>query len=387
MKKYFIALLFLYSFSCTNQIDNKIYTGESGQDGDFILATFEYDGLNWRVYRVPNFTVVRSIDIDDSNARSEWKSFNVHHNNIPAIKVSSKTIPDNNITNEVYLRRPLTLKRVLDILDQVTIKELKFVPELSIADDTMVGEDESNILEEAGKVAKNTNKTGIKALVVDDAFAVRKHMKIQLQLYGMDIDFAETGEAALDYIQEKVYNIIFLDVMLPGIDGIEFIRRLRVNEFLANIPVIMLTAKGESEDMVKGLSVGADDYVNKPFSPPELMARIKALLRRCSSTEEDEQQLDFLGLVLDTESHRVSANGQRIDLGPTEFRLLHFFMKKPERAYSRGQLLDNVWGDTVYIEERTVDVHIRRLRKALEPSGHENLVQTVRGVGYRFAVD
>ncbi|MCL4125072.1 UNVERIFIED_CONTAM: hypothetical protein GTU68_000797 [Idotea baltica] len=176
--------------------------------------------------------------------------------------------------------------------------------------------------------------------------------------------------------------------MLPGIDGIEFVRRLRANELLADIPVIMLTAKGESEDKVKGLSVGADDYVNKPFSPPELMARIKAVLRRCQLPEaESEQALQVGTLRLDMKSHRVTIDEERVDLGPTEFRLLHFFMKHPERAYSRGQLLDQVWGDTVYIEERTVDVHIRRLRMALEPSRHDALVQTVRGVGYRFAAE
>jgi len=136
-----------------------------------------------------------------------------------------------------------------------------------------------------------------------------------------------------------------------------------------NFGQVMLTAKGESEDMVKGLSVGADDYVNKPFSPPELIARIKAVLRRCSPPAEDtKQMLVFGNLQLDTESYRVTVDDERIELGPTEFRLLHFFMNNPERAYSRGQLLDKVWGDMVYIEERTVDVHIRRLRKALEPS-------------------
>jgi len=180
--------------------------------------------------------------------------------------------------------------------------------------------------------------------------------------------------------------LILLDWMLPGIDGIEFIRRLRANEFLASIPVIMLTAKGESEDMVKGFSVGADDYVKKPFVPNELVARIKSLIRRCNPPETDhENLLQFSGLVIDLKSHRASAEGHRIDLGPTEFRLLHFFMMNPERAYSRGQLLDQVWGDLVYIEERTVDVHIRRLRKALEDSKHDHLIQTVRGVGYRFS--
>ncbi len=244
----------------------------------FKLATArirQYTLLNSTERETANIILV---DIDDSNARSEWKSFNVHHNNIPAIKVSSKTIPDNNITNEVYLRRPLTLKRVLDILDQVTIKELKFVPELSIADDTMVGEDDIDILEEAGKVAKNTNKTGIKALVVDDAFAVRKHMKIQLQLYGMDIDFAETGEAALDYIQEKVYNIIFLDVMLPGIDGLKVCKQIKAHKLSQNTPVIMLTGKDGGLDKIRGKMAGANEYLTKPVQQDGLETVFKQYL-------------------------------------------------------------------------------------------------------------
>ncbi len=224
-------------------------------------------------------------------------------------------------------------------------------------------------------------------LVVEDDVAIRDMLCFSLRQSGFECESVGDAEQGLKYLEKQQVKLILLDWMLPGIDGIEFIRRLRSNEVLADIPVIMLTAKGESDDMVKGLSVGADDYVNKPFSPPELMARIKALLRRCGSVDDDDQQLEFSGLVLDTQSHRVRANNERIDLGPTEFRLLHFFMTKPERAFSRGQLLDYVWGDTVYIEERTVDVHIRRLRKALEPSKHDHLVQTVRGVGYRFAED
>lgn len=225
-------------------------------------------------------------------------------------------------------------------------------------------------------------------LVVEDDVAIRDMLCFTMRHAGFNCESTSDAEQGLKWLKSQQPDLILLDWMLPGIDGIEFIRRLRANEFLADIPVIMLTAKGESEDMVKGLSVGADDYVNKPFSPPELLARIKAVLRRCNPPEiAEDKKLEFSGLVLDTKSHRISANGQRLDLGPTEFRLLHFFMKNPERAYSRGQLLDNVWGDTVYIEERTVDVHIRRLRKALEPSKHENLIQTVRGVGYRFAED
>ncbi|MDX1751263.1 MAG: phosphate regulon transcriptional regulator PhoB [Methylophaga sp.] len=228
----------------------------------------------------------------------------------------------------------------------------------------------------------------ISVLLVEDDAAIRDMINFSLRQAGFTCEAVKDGETGLDWLKNQQPDMILLDWMLPGIDGIEFIRRLRANEFLASIPVIMLTAKGESEDMVKGLSVGADDYINKPFSPPELIARIKAVLRRCRPMEDDEaQKLQMGELVMDTKSHRVSVNGERIELGPTEFRLLHFFMKNPERAYNRSQLLDFVWGDTVYIEERTVDVHIRRLRKALEPSGHDNLVQTVRGVGYRFSAE
>ncbi len=225
-------------------------------------------------------------------------------------------------------------------------------------------------------------------LVVEDDAAIRDMLSFTLKQAGLSCVSVGDAESGLDVLKNDQPDMILLDWMLPGIDGIEFIRRLRANEFLANIPVIMLTAKGESEDMVKGLAVGADDYVNKPFSPPELIARIKAVLRRCQPPEnEDAQKLQFANLVLDTKSHRVTVDDVRVELGPTEFRLLHFFMKNPERAYGRSQLLDYVWGDTVYIEERTVDVHIRRLRKALEPTGHDKFIQTVRGVGYRFSVD
>ncbi|AFI82981.1 phosphate regulon transcriptional regulator PhoB [Methylophaga nitratireducenticrescens] len=228
----------------------------------------------------------------------------------------------------------------------------------------------------------------ISVLLVEDDAAIRDMINFSLRQAGFTCEAVKDGETGLDWLKNQQPDMILLDWMLPGIDGIEFIRRLRANEFLASIPVIMLTAKGESEDMVKGLSVGADDYINKPFSPPELIARIKAVLRRCRPMEDDDaQKLQMGELVMDTKSHRVSVNGERIELGPTEFRLLHFFMKNPERAYNRSQLLDFVWGDTVYIEERTVDVHIRRLRKALEHSGHDNLVQTVRGVGYRFSAE
>jgi two-component system phosphate regulon response regulator PhoB len=223
-------------------------------------------------------------------------------------------------------------------------------------------------------------------LVVEDDVAIRDMLCFTLRHSGFICEPVSDAEKGLAWLKGQQPDLILLDWMLPGIDGVEFIRRLRANEFLAAIPVIMLTAKGESDDMVKGLSVGADDYIKKPFAPTELVARIKSLLRRCNPPESDHDDLlEFAGLLLDLNSHRASVDGQRIDLGPTEFRLLHFFMMHPERAYSRGQLLDQVWGDMVYIEERTVDVHIRRLRKALEGAKHDQLIQTVRGVGYRFS--
>ena len=166
--------------------------------------------------------------------------------------------------------------------------------------------------------------------------------------------------------------------------GHEVNKRLKEDAITQNIPIIMLTARSEEDDMVQGLESGADDYVAKPFSTRELLARIKAMLRRTSSLDDNEK-IEIGGLFLDIASHRVSANDQPVDLGPTEFRLLHFFMGHPERVYSRTQLLDQVWGANVYVEERTVDVHIRRLRKALEPSGHHEMLQTIRGAGYRFS--
>ena len=223
-------------------------------------------------------------------------------------------------------------------------------------------------------------------LVIEDDLAIRNMLCFSLKQAGFKCESVVDAEQGFVYLIKQKPDLILLDWMLPGIDGIKFIQRLREKEYLADIPVIMLTAKGESEDMVKGLSVGADEYVNKPFSPPELFARINAVLRRCNSNESGENNtFKVADLILDTQSHRVTVQGKRLTLGPTEFRLLHFFMQNPERVYSRSKLLDHVWGDTVYIEERTVDVHIRRLRKALGSSGHEELIQTVRGVGYRFA--
>lgn len=172
--------------------------------------------------------------------------------------------------------------------------------------------------------------------------------------------------------------------MLPGGSGIQFIKHLKRESMTRDIPVVMLTARGEEEDRVRGLETGADDYITKPFSPKELVARIKAVMRRISPMAVEEV-IKMQGLSLDPTSHRVMAGEEPLEMGPTEFKLLHFFMTHPERVYSREQLLNHVWGTNVYVEDRTVDVHIRRLRKALEPGGHDRMVQTVRGTGYRLS--
>jgi two-component system phosphate regulon response regulator PhoB len=172
--------------------------------------------------------------------------------------------------------------------------------------------------------------------------------------------------------------------MLPGMSGIELARLFRADARLKSVPIIMLTARGDERDKVLGLETGADDYITKPFSPRELSARIKAVLRR-RAPQMTEDKVEVRGLSLDPVSHRVTGNGTPLELGPTEFRLLHFMMTHPERVYSRAQLLDHVWGDHVFVEERTVDVHIRRLRLALEVTQHDNLIDTVRGAGYRLS--
>ncbi|MDG2392623.1 MAG: winged helix-turn-helix domain-containing protein, partial [Thalassotalea sp.] len=171
---------------------------------------------------------------------------------------------------------------------------------------------------------------------------------------------------------------------LPGGSGIQIAREIKKNDYTSKIPIIMLTARSDEDDKVKGFEVGVDDYVTKPFSPKELIARIKAVIRRVVPTALEEV-INFKGLSLDPVSHRVTIEDDKIDLGPTEFKMLHFFMTHPERVYSREQLLDNVWGTNVYVEDRTVDVHIRRLRKSITGKGHEDFIQTVRGAGYRFS--
>jgi two-component system phosphate regulon response regulator PhoB len=222
-------------------------------------------------------------------------------------------------------------------------------------------------------------------LVVEDELAIREMLCFALEQNGFDIIEAGNYEEAIEQLVEPYPNLILLDWMFPGGGGIKYIKYLKSQPHSAAIPVVMLTARGEEEDKIKGLEVGADDYITKPFSPKELIARLNAVMRRSSPMTQDAV-IDISGLQLDPVAHRVSASDTVIDVGPTEFKLLHFFMTHPERVYSREQLLDNVWGTNVYVEDRTVDVHIRRLRKALTPSEHDKYVQTVRGAGYRFSV-
>ena len=221
-------------------------------------------------------------------------------------------------------------------------------------------------------------------LVVEDETPIREMISFVLDQNGFNAIEACDIEQALTKIREPYPDLILLDWMLPGGTGVSLAKKLKQNEYTRNIPVIMLTARSEEDDKVKGFEAGVDDYVTKPFSPKELIARIKAVIRRVSPTSLEEE-VDFHGLKLDPVSHRVAINGNSLALGPTEFRLLHFFMTHPERVYSREQLLDNVWGTNIYVEDRTVDVHIRRLRKAISGEGHEEFVQTVRGAGYRFS--
>lgn len=221
-------------------------------------------------------------------------------------------------------------------------------------------------------------------LLVEDEPAIQELIAANLTRAGHQVVRAADAESAQRIVREALPDLILLDWMLPGISGIDFARRLRTEERTRMIPIIMLTARGEEQDKVAGLETGADDYITKPFSPRELVARIKAVLRR-RAPQATEDAVELGGLRLDPATHRVSAGAQILALGPTEFRLLHFLMTHPERVHTRTQLLDQVWGDHVFVEERTVDVHIRRLRSALEPSAHDALIQTVRGSGYRFS--
>ena len=223
-------------------------------------------------------------------------------------------------------------------------------------------------------------------LVVEDEPQIQELVAVNLEHSGHKVLRAASAEEAEAAIRKALPDVLVLDWMLPGESGVAFARRLRTNERTRDLPILMLTARAMEQDKISGLEAGADDYLTKPFSPKELAARIKAVLRR-RAPQLSGDAVDAEGLRLDPATRRVSANGQRVELAPSEFRLLHFFMTHPERVYTRAQLLDHVWGDHVFIEERTVDVHIRRLRKALAATGHDRLIDTVRGSGYSFRTD
>ncbi|TCK19123.1 two-component system phosphate regulon response regulator PhoB [Thiogranum longum] len=221
-------------------------------------------------------------------------------------------------------------------------------------------------------------------LVVEDESAIREMLGFSLTKAGFRVDEVADAEQALLAIAANPPDLVLLDWMLPGMSGVDLARRLRREELTAALPVIMITARSDENDRVRGLETGADDYVTKPFSPRELVARIQAVLRR-TSPESGQEVVQIGGLALNPVDHRVLADETEIELAPTEFRLLSFFMRHPDRVYSREQLLDRVWGRGIYVEERTVDVHIRRLRKALASCGCDRFIQTVRGAGYRFS--
>ncbi|MDE1958084.1 MAG: phosphate regulon transcriptional regulator PhoB [Xanthomonadaceae bacterium] len=221
-------------------------------------------------------------------------------------------------------------------------------------------------------------------LIVEDEASIRDMVAFALRKAGMEPVHAADARAAQLAMAEQVPDLILLDWMLPGMSGLDLARRLRKEDLTREVPIIMLTARGEEMDRVNGLEAGVDDYVIKPFSTRELLARIRAVLRR-SQGDDGTGMVEIGGLRIDGPAHRVFAGDQAVPIGPTEYRLLYFFMTHAERVYSRTQLLDHVWGGSVYVEERTVDVHIRRLRKTLEPWQFDRMVQTVRGTGYRFS--
>ncbi|PVV20195.1 MAG: phosphate regulon transcriptional regulatory protein PhoB [gamma proteobacterium symbiont of Ctena orbiculata] len=220
-------------------------------------------------------------------------------------------------------------------------------------------------------------------LMVEDEPEVREMIRYILETKGYGVDEADNTQEARRLLSQQTYDLILMDWMLPGRSGLELTRELKQMARSNTPPIIMLTARSEESDKVNGLDSGADDYITKPFSTKEMLARIKAVIRR-NSTPETDKGVEFAGLCIEPNSHSVSINGSPLHLSPAEYRLLYFFMTHPDRVYSRNQILDYVWGATASVDERTVDVHIRRLRKQLTPSGHKNFLQTVRGVGYRF---
>lgn len=219
-------------------------------------------------------------------------------------------------------------------------------------------------------------------LIVEDEQDIRELLEFTFLRDGYDVIAAETAEIALQKIDIKLPDMIVVDWMLPGMDGIDLAKRLRRDELTADLPIVMLTARGEEADKLKSFAGGIDDYITKPFSPRELLARVKALLRRSGGSKNN--LIEASGICLDLNSYRITINGNEIQISPTEYKLLEVLMRNPDRAFERSQLLDRVWGRQVYVEERTVDVHMLRLRKILKPHGLDATLQTVRGIGYRF---
>ncbi len=225
----------------------------------------------------------------------------------------------------------------------------------------------------------------VNILLVEDEPAIQQMVAMALRKAGYEVGMVSDAMEAQTHIAGRLPDLILLDWMLPGTSGVEYARQLKKSELTREVPIIMLTARGEESDKIRGFDSGADDYVTKPFSPRELVARINAVLRR-AAPHVTAEVIEAGGLRLDAASHRVTMDDEMLTMGPTEYRLLYFFMTHPERVYSRSQLLDRVWGGDVYVEERTVDVHILRLRKVLATHGYDRLIQTVRGAGYRFSM-
>jgi two-component system, OmpR family, phosphate regulon response regulator PhoB len=233
---------------------------------------------------------------------------------------------------------------------------------------------------------KETNERAMSddIIVIEDEAAVREMICFNLKSAGFDYREAADVPAGMRLVHKLHPALMLIDWMLPGESGLDMVHRLNMDPDTSEIPIILLTARGEEDDKIVGLEGGADDYIVKPFSPRELVARIRALLRRVSP-EQIEQRIQAGDLILDPAAHMVRCGGNQLHLGPTEFKLLHYLISHREKAFSRTRLLDKVWGPHIYVQERTVDVHIRRLRKALEPHGLAGLIQTVRGAGYRFS--
>ena len=223
-------------------------------------------------------------------------------------------------------------------------------------------------------------------LIVDDEAAIRDMVRMALEMDGFTVSDASNAHQASSILEQENIDLILLDWMMPGISGIDFASRLR-REGNDHVGIIMVTAKDDENDLIRGLDVGADDYIRKPFSTKELISRMHAVLRRLKDSTQSGDIVTAGTITIDSEQHRILINDENVDFSPTEFRLLHFLLTHPDRVFARDQLLDNVWGNQVYVEDRTVDVHIRRLRKVLEPHGCADYINTVRGVGYRFSVN